>query len=141
MSLKSSLITYLRAQAAISDIAGQRVRLQYAESSDRGTAYITVTQVSGDHKQYMTAATGKVIGRIQIDCYETSPIKAEALADAVRGELDGYRGTMGDVFISMCHLDDARDSETPPIEGSARGVYAVQLDFKIGWTVSIPTFA
>ena len=140
MSMKSSLITYLRAQSAVTDIVSQRVRLNRAEQSD--TSRVLIHQIGGDHKQHMTAATGKVIGRFQIDSDDTSPIKAATLAEAVRTVLDGFRGTMGSVFVSMCHLDDERDVSTPPIEGQgASNIYTVQQDYLIGWSVSIPSFA
>lgn len=139
MSMKSSLVSYLRSQAAVTALVGQRVRLSQAEQSD--SSRVIINQITGDDKEHMLAATGKTIATFQINCDELSPIKADALAIAVRSVLQGFRGTMGDVSVSMCHLDQERDFTEPPIEGFHRGIYSVQQDYLIGWTVSIPTFA
>lgn len=142
MSLLTDLRAHLVADSGFSAIT-TRVRLYRSEQSDTEPRMV-IHQISGDHKHHMTAATGKAIARIQLDCYGTSPVGAEALAEVVRQALDGFRGVMNSgVFISMCHLDSERSSYTPPLEGGSPegGVDVVQIDYLIGWSVSIPTFA
>ena len=142
MSMSTDLRAHLVADSGVSAIT-TRIRLKRSEQSD-DLPRIVIHRISGDHKHHMTAATGKVIGRFQIDCHASSPIDAEALAEAVRQSLDGFRGTMnGGTFVEMCHLDDERDTYTPPLEGgrASDGVDTTQLDYLIGWNVSVPTFS
>lgn len=139
MSLKSSIITYLNTVDGLADLVEDRISFNRAEQND-GSPRITVMQVDGAHQHHMTAATGKVIGRFQFDCHADKPIAAASVAEQLRLALDGYRGSMGDAFVSMCHLVDERDVELPPIEGAHTGISTVQQDYMIGWAVTVPTF-
>jgi hypothetical protein len=142
MSIKTDLRAHLADDNTISGITS-RIRLSRSEQSD-SLPRVVIHQIDGDHKHHMTAATGKAIGRFQIDCHAATPIAAEALAEAVRQALDGFRGEMNSgTFVSMCHLIDERTDYTPPHEGghADKGVDTVQLDYRIGWTVSVPSFA
>ena len=139
MSLRASLVTYLNTKSGLTALAGSRIRWHQAEQSD-ALPYIIMHQIDENHAHHMLAASGKAIARIQFDCVGASPLSATNVGEQVRLALDGYRGAMGSAFVSMCHLDTMRDEVITPLDGSHRGRYAVQLDFQIGWTVSVPTF-
>ena len=138
MSIESSLIAHLRADAGLIALVGSRVRLKYAEPSD--TSRVIVHRISGDHYHHMAAATGIVRGRFQLNCDADTPIKSIAISEAIRQSLDGFRGTMGDVFVQMCHLESESDDETAPIPGASTGIYSQRLDYLIAWGVSVPVF-
>lgn len=140
MSMLTDLRARLVADAGVNAIT-TRIRLVRSEQSDT-LPRIVIHQINGNHEHHMTAATGVVNGRVQIDCHATSPVGSLALAEAVRQSLDGFQGSMGSTFVMTCHLDDERPQYTPPIEGGhpEAGVDAVQLDYIIGWQVTIPTF-
>ena len=140
MSVVHSIITYLNTRTGLTSLVSSRIRMMQAEQSDGKNPYVVLHQIDENHEHHMLAASGKAIARIQFDCVAGSPLSASNIAEQVRLALDGYRGAMGTAFISMCHLDTIRNELTAPIEGAHRGRYAVQLDFQIGWTVSVPTF-
>jgi hypothetical protein len=61
--------------------------------------------------------------RFQFDCWALTKIEARALAKQLVTLLDGYSGTMGDVYIGHCLYSgdrDLHDSATkrdhPPVE-------------------------
>jgi len=142
MSLLTDLQARLVADSGISAIT-TRIRLSRSEQSD-ALPRVVVHKISSQHEHHMLAATGKATARVQIDCYANSPVSADALAEAVRQALDGFRGTMNSgVFVSMCHLDNERTTYDAPLEGghASGGVDGVQLDYMIGWSVSVPSFA
>lgn len=141
MSMLTDLRSRLAADSGVSAIT-TRVAMYVSNQSD-ALPRITIHQVSGDHEHHMLAATGKAIGRVQINCYASTPVGSETLAEAVRQSLDGFRGLMGSTFVSMCHLEDERSQIDEPKEGrnESGGVYSVQIDYTIGWTVSVPTFS
>lgn len=140
MSMKSSLITYLNTETNVTNLVGGRIRNVYAEQND-ALPYIVVHNIDAIHEHHMASASGFIQGRFQFDCYGESPISAMNVAEQLRQSLDGFRGTMGDVFVSSCLLDAERDDITQPIEGAHTGIYSVQQDYMIGWSVSVPTFA
>jgi len=139
MSLRASLVTYLNTKGGLTGLVSSRIRWHQAEQSD-ALPYVILHQIDETHPHHMKAASGKAIARIQFDCVAASPLSATNVGEQIRLALDGYRGVMGSVFVSMCHLDTIRDEVTTPIDGAHSGRYAVQLDFQIGWTVSVPTF-
>ena len=49
------------------------------------------------HSHDTSGATGTAHPRIQFDCWAASYANAKGLADALRGALNGYKGTMGSV--------------------------------------------
>lgn len=141
MSLLTDMRARLVADAGVSAIT-TRVAMYVSNQSD-ALPRITLETVGSDHEHHMLAATGKARGRIQINCHAATPVGSEALAEAVRQSLDGFRGLMGSTFVSMCHLDDERSLVEQPQEGrdETGGVYSVQLDYSVAWTVSVPTFS
>lgn len=141
MSIKTAIVARLAADATIQSLVSTRIRIGRAHQTD-ALPRIVVSQIDGDHKEHLAAATGKVIGRYQVDCYAGTPKKAHEVADAVRERMHGWRGLSDDTFISMVALNDERDGYDPPLPGqdTEGGVDYVQQDYMIGWTTSIPTF-
>jgi hypothetical protein len=64
--------------------------------------FIVYQRISGERLHTLDGPTGRVHPRIQIDAYATTYPAARAIADAVRGALDGFQG------------DVAVDAESPP---------------------------
>lgn len=141
MSLMTDLRTRLVSDPAINAAVGTRIRMNRSEQSD-ALPRVVIRQISANHEHHMTAATGKAIARVQIDCHASSPVQAESIAESIRQSLDGFRGLMGSTYVSMLHHDNDRMYYEPPIEGghASSGVDTVQTDYQIGWTVSVPTF-
>lgn len=140
MSLLTDIRARLVADATISGIT-TRIAMSVSNQSD-SLPRITLHTIGADHEHHMIAATGIVQGRIQIDCHASSPVNADVLAEAVRQSLDGYRGAIGSTNVSTCHLADERSLVTPPVDGrdQSGGVFTKQLDFTIGYRVTVPTF-
>lgn len=141
MSLLTDLRARLVADSGVSAIT-TRVALYRSNQSD-GLPRVVMHTISESDEHHMLAATGKVQGRVQIDSHAATPVGAEALSEAVRQSIDGFRGLMGSTFVSTCHKASARSLVTPPHEGrdESGGVYTVQTDYLIGWSVSVPTFS
>ena len=74
-----------------------------------------------------SSANGLAMPRMQFSCVATTYAGARALANAVRQELDLYRGTVDDVWIDAIFVENEIDQfnfETDQNESS----YAVVLD-------------
>ena len=140
MSMKSSIITYLNTKTGVTDLVGSRIRFGFSEQAD-ALPRIVIHNIDNSHEHHLTAAAGFVQGRFQFDCFGETPLQALNVSEQLRLALDGFRGTMGDVYVSTCLLDSERDNTDQPVEGAHRGVYSVQQDYLLGWAVSVPTFA
>lgn len=95
---------------------------------------ITYQVVSGRPEYNLQGAAGLAEIRLQIDCWAAQRGKADAyaqvreLAEAVRGALSGYRGTVGGHTIQSCFLESRRVLHEPEVQ-----VFRESLDFTIGY--------
>lgn len=120
-----AVYTILKANSAVAALVGTRV---YAlKAPQPATApYITYQRISGERTRDTRGPTGRARARIQVDCYATGYAGANALANAVRKSLDGYRGTVASVRVWSIalesDLDFYEDGVDPPL-------YRVTMDF------------
>lgn len=142
MSMKSAIISLLKANAALTALVDARIRFGRSPAGDT-LPRIVIHMIDADHAEHLLAATGKAIGRIQVNCYAESPKQADQVATAVREAIQGFRGLSDDTFISAVTLADERDTYDPPLPGqdTEGGIDGMQQDYKICWTTSIPTFS
>lgn len=94
--------------------------------------YQRISTVRATYRQLSTGRAIYAKPRFQVDCFATTPAGAKALADAVRGVLDGYAGEVAAVIIGSVALEDeAAEMETDVGLGGAP-IYRQRLDFLIG---------
>jgi hypothetical protein len=134
---------HLGDDSTVTDIVGSKIRRSWVQNES--PPYITIIKISDIPEHHMTAAAGLTVSRVQIDCWETSRHKAETLSTAVREALDGRPGgTLGDqnVIVRMLHLDAGpSELDEPPTDEGADGEYRDMMEFLVGYTQSVPTFA
>jgi hypothetical protein len=96
---------------------------------------ITYQIISGQPEYDLEGARGLADTRIQIDCWARAKEQTDGydsardLAEAVRGALSGYSGTVGSDVIQECFLAGRRTSYEADAE-----IYRESLDFAIGYT-------
>jgi hypothetical protein len=137
--IRNSIRQYLLSKLAVTNIIGTRlypVVLPQLES----VPAIVYRRISGGHNHNIDKATGSAIPVFELDCWADTYAQAETLAEAVRGVMQGFDGTMGDTVVTACILDDETDDYEPPDEGSDRGVFSITLRYRIRYTESVPTF-
>jgi hypothetical protein len=87
---------------------------------------LTYSRVDTVRPRSHSGPSGLPTPRIQLDVWANDPDSADAIAEALRIRLDGYRGQMGDVPVGSVELvgdSDADDAET--------GLYRRILDVAI----------
>ena len=96
---------------------------------------ITYQMISGRPDYELAAVAGVALIRIQINCWSgvrpehDAYAEARALAEAVRGALSGFSGTIGSDVIQTCFLENRisqYDDETQ--------THWEMLDFVVGYT-------
>jgi hypothetical protein len=96
---------------------------------------ITYQIVSGSPEYHIDGAAGVATVRIQIDCWSAKRPKVDAyaevrnLAEAVRGALSAYTGTVGTDVIQSSFLMQRRTTYEEDAE-----VYRESMDFEVGYT-------
>lgn len=143
MSFTDGFRTYLTAQSPITAIVGSTKPRVYGGNKipeGKDLPCIVYFRAGAEHFQYMAAASGRAIATLQVDSWDTTYVGALALSEAVRGELDGYQGAMGDDNCRMCHLQGDVDDFVPSDHGDDIGRYVVSQTYLIGYSESVPTF-
>lgn len=131
--------TYLVAQSGVSDLISTRM---YPDILPQDTAFpsIVYAVISDITEHHLSAASNVSRSLIQIDCFASSRLSANALAEAVRAEMDGYRGSAGSESVLASHMRNRSFSYDMPDENDDVGLYRVMLEFLVWHTESVPTF-
>jgi hypothetical protein len=90
--LEDVLETYLRAASAVSALVSGRIYPQVLPSSPIYPA-LTYTRISGPADKTLAGANGRVVARIQLDCWAVRYAEAKSLAAAVKGAMNALEGT------------------------------------------------
>lgn len=143
MSMTDGFRTYLVAQAPITAIVGStnpRVFGGNIIPQDEDLPAITYWEAGTDHRHHFGGASGFAFVQLRVDCWAETRTGARTLAEAVRAELQGYRGAMGSANVRCCHAMERSNAYFPPESGDKVGRYLVPWEFRIGYVESIPTF-
>lgn len=144
MSVTDGLRSYLAAQAPITTIVGStNPRIFGGNKIPEGQSLpcIVYFEAGSEHFTHMAAASGSAITTMQVDSWATTYVGALALAEAVRGELHGFRTTaMGSDSVRFCNLQSQSNDYFPDEHGGDVGRYVVSQAYSIGYAESVPTF-
>lgn len=139
MSVESGLYSYLTAQSAVTSLVSTRI-YPLAAPQDAAMPFVVYQRISDRHEHHMGGASGVATATIQLDAYASTYLSAKAIAEALRGELQGYRGTMGSYAVRRCHLDGTQDDYEPSETAGDKGTWRVSSDYQIAYHESIPTY-
>ena len=135
----SNIRTYLLTKSAITDVIGTRLRPDILAQSDTLPA-MTYTEMYTNHFYTIDAAAGIENCMLEIMVYSETRTQADSLADLVRQQLQGYRGTAGSGEVISCKLDDTGHGYEQPTDDSDNGKYISGLRFDIHVQETTPTF-
>lgn len=134
----TALTSLLANDATVSGLVGARIGPWQALQGEV-RPFVAYQQTDGTHEHSFTA--GQQLGRAfyQFNCVADTYLEVTGLANAVREQLSGYRGTSEGVVIQSCLSTDERDVPVPPIAGQPKPIYTRQIDFSVWFTESAPT--
>lgn len=105
--ITQSLAKFLIANANITAVTTE-IRPQKLEDGHADPAIVYT--LGSDQKQRLTDGFGSMArARFYIDCYSTSYSAVKSLAATVRGELEGFVGTLGDHQAEQIDCDGDED--------------------------------
>lgn len=145
MGIEADLKTYLSAQPTVASLVGARVHRGYAPQGSvdpKNTSwapYIVLQRITGGHEHQTTGALGIAQPVIQVSCVAPSYGQAREVAEAVRGVLHGYSGTMSNTTVRGATLDNEIDLVEEPENAAERPVHQVVADYRIWVLESIPS--
>lgn len=138
--IDDGIYSYLTSQAALTTHVATRIYPNHAPQ-DAARPYIIYAKFGGSPVYEMQGETGLANARYRFECVADKPLTAKTVANALRGELSGYRGLMGSDFISSCFLtNDSDDYEIDP-HGRETGFPSVIADYEFHYQQSVPSFS
>lgn len=140
MTIETALFSYLTGKSEITSIVSTRVYATVAPSSPT-YPYITFQMVSNNPEHHMSGNSPITIVRIQLDAWARTVATQQAISEAVRNALDGYRGQMGAEALDVrrAFLDNRNTFEEPDKHGKNLPVHRASLDFSIWHVEAVPT--
>ena len=143
MSIKPGIYAYLKTVTDVTDIVGtgNSARIYEHHAPNKAThPHLVYQRISGGHEHHLTAGAGVARDVFQLTAVDNDGVNAEALRDAVREGMDGYRGSMGSANVRRCHLRNETERFVQPTDSSEVGRFLIHMDFEIDWLESVPTF-
>lgn len=120
--IEPGLVALLQANATIQAEIGGRVYLKGQVPKSvlaSGHAFLTYQVISSVEPLDMDGPVGFADTRVQLDWYGTpAAVHTIRLALAV---LNGYQADLGDYWVGLGQVEDARDEDEPPPQGQDRG--------------------
>lgn len=147
MGIRQDLRTYLAAQAGIQALltanGKTRIFLSHIPQENPFSASfpaVLYRRSSGGHEHDLDASAGIAAPTFEFHVADPDPTVVESVCEAIRQELQGYRGAMGSSTIQRCTLDEEQDEYIESAIGDDKGFHVTVLTYTITYLESIPTF-
>jgi hypothetical protein len=128
MSFKTDLMAYLRDDAGLSGLVGDRIRFDWMKQN-AAYPYVTLTRIDDVGHHHATAAAKIRSPRYQIDVWALNNEDRAAVSEALANALDGLRGTVGSTDVRSVQVQDhGRDLTEPPKDARGKAIYRTSMD-------------
>jgi hypothetical protein len=140
MTIETALFSYLSTEAGMTTLVSTRI---YASSPPSSPTYpfVTFQIINNQPAHYMAGAVGITDVRMQIDAWAFLVSEQQAISEALRNLLDGFRGSMGTELLAVrkCFLETRNTFQEPDKQGKNLPVHRASLDFSLWHVESLPT--
>lgn len=144
MGFKDDLVAYLKSKTTVTDIVGTGVEKIRQGWAQQGIAkpFITVGVENHNHEHVLSGGAGFKEPTVEINLWTAKQSERESLGEAVRGVLQGFRGTMNSSSVVKCTtLENDNEFDEPDRHSGEGVVYRRVMQFKFSVTESIPSYA
>lgn len=147
MNLATAIYARLRADTTLNGLVKDRIYPNVARQ-DKIKPYLVYYLEYAPEHELTGKSTNLMTADLTVECYtegETAYADVQAVADAVRESLDGYRGTLdaeqgaSTIAIRTCILLSTADSFSPPVDGGEKGTHVVVQSYSLGFHYTPPT--
>ncbi len=99
--------------------------------------YLTWQLISNPQNHHQGGNAQLSSARIQFNCYGKTPKLAKALRNAIKSDIDNFRGNFGDlgslITVRNAYFDTERMASNPPQDASQRGPQFRIVEFVISF--------
>jgi hypothetical protein len=130
-SFRSALVSRVEADGGVTAIVGVTGIYPPGVPVTVSAPYIVYQLTAGEAVDHFTGVTQLRSYRVTFDCFGTSMLQAEQIADALRTLFEKTSTTVDSVTFESAHSDFTNDGFDPPVSGQSFGQYYVSIDFEI----------
>lgn len=140
MTIETAFFNHVSTTVAITSLVGTRVYATIAPSSVT-YPHITFKVNSDAPEHHMAGAAGLTRVLLQVDAWAYVVSERQAISEALRNALDGFKGLMGteQLDVRSCFLENRNTFEEPDPQGRNLPVHRTSMDFSIWHVESLPT--
>jgi hypothetical protein len=141
--IEFALAAHLLACPAVTTLVGSRI---YAEQADQEMPRPLIVHrlLPGSVRHYHSqGASGLVEADIEITCRADNYNAARILYEAIRNEVDGFRGEWDGTVVNRAVVSPPFTGTLPPIHGDEAGAPSIKARLSVHYyeSIPIPTFA
>lgn len=129
-SIKTALYQYLSTHPAMITVVGTHI-FPFMAPTSVAQPYITMQRLTHLNDRHMVGVTDLAHLTMQLDSWALSSCDLEAVTEALRQALDGYRGNMAGVPVEYCAVMNEFDTYEPPTDGSEQGIFHTAMDVEM----------
>lgn len=137
--IEFAFAAYVALCPPISALVGSRI---YADQAQQGDAkpFIVYRLLPGSERHYHAGgASGLVEAAIEVTIHAKSIESARAVYEAVRNEVDGFRGMWDTVTVDRAVLSPAASATASPVHGDEPGDPAIMARLEVFYVEEVPT--
>lgn len=140
MAIGQDLRTYLLTKASITSLLGTRIFPNKIPQKNSDWPCVVYQIISQNPGHTLEGGADYAETRIQLDVYSETALARDALVEALRNVLQGFRGTMGSSTVSSVVYRNSIDLYEPPADNSDVGLYRNSADYWLRHSHTAPTF-
>lgn len=130
MSFEADFRTFLLSAGGVSSRVVDRVT--WGELPDaEAKPSISLWTMDNGPDYVMQGASGLEQRRVQVDCWSMTLAESVAIADAIAGLIDGFRGTVGATQLQGAFVVNRSEERDPAIGAPAQRYARVRVDLLV----------
>ncbi len=130
MSWLTDIVARLLANGTLAALVGTRIYAQVAPA-DATTPYIVWQRTSVQRVDSHDGASGLATQMYQVNCFDEDYLDVLAVADAVRGAIDGFDGTMGTTAGVRIRFITGGDLPNMDPDDEARRINGIYHEYEV----------
>jgi len=138
-NIRSVLRDHLVNTASVSSVTSTRIYSDQAPDQDRSADHIVFTLDDTRRERFFGNVTTLARSELTVYCWSTNAIQAYDLLQAVRNEIDHYRGTLGNTITVDCRgifVEDDGIERQRNESGEEYGPYQAYALITVWWIES-----
>jgi|SRR6516225_13322 hypothetical protein len=137
-TVREAIVFWLNGIASLTSIIGSRI---YWERPSQLSFYpcLMIESSGRTYGHNLSGADGVGAMTFKFTGLAITEAVAVSIIEALRNNMDGFRGMQNGVAVLVAFLDEENDDTSQPIDGSDRWIYEVSAEYSVRHRVPLPT--